>query len=70
MYVPAFMILLGASLPAVTAQTPTEYPLTADLASLYATQGRRAEAARIESALAPPRAMLSPGFTVPPAPEP
>jgi gluconolactonase len=30
MYVPAFMILLAASLPAVTAQAPTEYPLTAD----------------------------------------
>ena len=30
MYVPAFVMLLAASLRTVTAQPPTEYPLTAD----------------------------------------
>jgi Flp pilus assembly protein TadD len=39
------------------------------LASLYATQGRRAEADRIERARDPPRAMLSLTSPIPPAAE-
>ena len=59
-----------AALEHIEARDPRKAVVLQGLASLYATQGRRVEAARIESALAAPRAMLSPGFTVPPAQEP
>lgn len=59
-----------AALERIEARDPRRAAVLQGLASLYAIQGRRVEAARIESALAAPRAMLSPGFRVPPAEEP
>ena len=59
-----------AALEHIEARDPRRVAVLQGLASLYATQGRRADAARIESALAAARATLSPRFTVPTAEEP
>jgi tetratricopeptide (TPR) repeat protein len=59
-----------AALERIEARDPRRAAVLQGLASLYASQGRRVEAARIGKALAAPRAMLSPGFTVPAAEEP
>jgi tetratricopeptide (TPR) repeat protein len=58
-----------AVLEPLGARDPRRTVVLQGLASLYQTQGRRADAARIERALAPPRAMLSLGTGIPPAEE-
>jgi hypothetical protein len=59
-----------AALEHIDANDPRRTVVLKGLASLYATQGRRAEAARIERGLTSPPAMLSRGSGVLPAQEP